>query len=78
MGPLGEMLVDRGTGTVLDLHESVAGRIYIHAVTQLEISSTDVRALIHAGRDPRYLMPDGVRRIIRESGCYARKEEARG
>ncbi len=78
MGPLGEMLVDRGTGSVADLHESVAGRIYIHAVTQLEISSTDVRALIHAGRDPRYLMPDGVRRIIRESGCYARKEEARG
>jgi len=78
MGPLGEMLVDRGTGAVSDLHESVAGRIYIHAVTQLEISSTDVRALIHAGRDPRYLMPDGVRRIILESGCYARKEEARG
>jgi nicotinate-nucleotide adenylyltransferase len=78
MGPLGEMLVDRGTGTVQDLHQAVAGRIYIHAVTQLEISSTDVRALIHAGRDPRYLMPDGVRRIIQESGCYARKEEARG
>ena len=78
MGPLGEMLVDRGTGTVQDLHDGVAGRIYIHAVTQLEISSTDVRALIHAGRDPRYLMPDGVRRIILESGCYARKEEARG
>ena len=69
MGPLGEMLVDHGTGAVTDLHDSVAGRIYIHAVTQLEISSTDVRALIHAGRDPRYLMPDGVRRIIRESGC---------
>jgi nicotinate-nucleotide adenylyltransferase len=78
MGPLGEMLVDRGTGAVFDLHENVAGRIYIHAVTQLEISSTDVRALIHAGRDPRFLMPDGVRRIILESGCYARKEEARG
>jgi nicotinate-nucleotide adenylyltransferase len=78
MGPLGELLVDRGTGAVADLHDSVAGRIYIHAVTQLEISSTDVRALIHAGRDPRYLMPDGVRRIILESGCYARKEEARG
>ena len=78
MGPLGEMLVDCGTGAVTDLHSHVAGRIYIHAVTQLEISSTDVRALIGAGRDPRYLMPDGVRRLIQESGCYARKEEARG
>ena len=78
MGPLGELLVDHGTGTVSDLHDLVAGRIYIHAVTQLEISSTDVRALIGAGRDPRYLMPEGVRRIILESGCYARKEVARG
>ena len=78
MGPLGELLVDRGTGTVADLHTAVAGRIYIHAVTQLEISSTEVRSLIQAGRDPRYLMPDGVRRIIHDSGCYARKDSAKG
>jgi nicotinate-nucleotide adenylyltransferase len=76
MGPLGEMLVERGTGRVLDLHEATAGRIYIHAVTQLEISSTEVRSLIGAGRDPRYLMPDDVRRLIHASGCYARKEVA--
>jgi len=73
-GPLGELLVDRGTGSVTDLHESLAGKIYIHAVTQLEISSTDVRALIAAGRDPRYLMPEEVRKVLMESGCYARKE----
>ena len=78
MGPLGEMLVDRGTGSVQDLHTRVAGRIYIHAVTQLEIYSTEVRGLIGAGRDPRYLMPDGVRRLIHDSGCYARKEAAKG
>lgn len=70
MGPLGELLVDRGTGRIDDLHESRAGRIFIHAVTQLEISSTEVRKLIAAGRDPRYLMPDEVRAIIEESGCY--------
>ncbi len=77
-GPLGELLVDHGTGTVRDLHDHLAGRIYIHEVTQLEISSTDVRALISAGRDPRYLMPEGVRNIILESGCYARKDVGRG
>ena len=38
-----------------------AGRIFIQPVTQLEISSTDLRDLIVAGRDPRYLMPDAVR-----------------
>jgi nicotinate-nucleotide adenylyltransferase len=71
MGPLGEVMVDRGTGSVRDLHEQCAGRIYVHAVTQLEISSTDLRQLIAAGHDPRYLVPEEVRRIIRETGCYA-------
>jgi nicotinate-nucleotide adenylyltransferase len=76
-GPLGELLVEHGTLRVRDLHDTVAGRIYIHAVTQLEISSTELRNLIQAGRDPRYLMPDGVCRIIHDSGCYARKDEAK-
>lgn len=70
MGPLGELLVDGGTGRVDDLHENKAGRIFIHAVTQLEISSTEVRKLIAMGRDPRYLMPDAVRDVIQQSGCY--------
>jgi nicotinate-nucleotide adenylyltransferase len=70
-GPLGEVMVDRGTGTVRDLHEQRAGRIYVHAVTQLEISSTELRQLIIAGGDPRYLVPDEVRNLIRETGCYA-------
>src|SRR5579863_5037302 len=38
MGPLGTVLVDHGTGTIRDLHEKPAGRVYIHANTQLEIS----------------------------------------
>ena len=75
MGPLGELLIDRGTGTVSDLHEARAGSIYIHAVTQLEISSTAVRELISSGGDPRFLMPDGVRDVIEKSGCYTRPKE---
>jgi nicotinate-nucleotide adenylyltransferase len=72
MGPLGEVMVDRGTGSVRDLHETLAGRIYIRAVTQLEISSTDLRQVVTSGQDPRYLVPEEVRKIIRETGCYAR------
>lgn len=72
MGPLSELLVDRGTGRVGDLHESRAGRIYIHAVTQLEISSTAIRELVANGGVPRFLMPDSVRDIIEATGCYAR------
>jgi nicotinate-nucleotide adenylyltransferase len=73
MGPLGELLVDGGTGNVNDLHEARAGRIFIHAVTQLEISSTEVRNLIASGRDPRYLMPDAVCDLIQQSACYLRQ-----
>jgi nicotinate-nucleotide adenylyltransferase len=78
MGALGELLVDRGTGRVGDLHEAKAGSIYIHAVTQLEISSSEIRALIAAGRDPRFLLPDGVRELLEASGCYAGPDAAPG
>jgi len=71
LGPLGEVMVDRGTGSVRDLHENKAGRVYIHAGTQLEISSTDLRQVFTSGQDPRYLVPEEVRKIIRETGCYA-------
>lgn len=74
MGPLGEVMVDRGTGSVRDLHQQHAGRIYVHAVTQLEISSTELRQLIAQGRDPRYIVPEEVRRIIRETRCYAAEQ----
>ena len=70
-GPLGEVMVDRGTGSVRDLHASAAGRIYVRAVTQLEIASTDLRALIMSGQDLRYLVPDAVRDLIARTGCYA-------
>jgi nicotinate-nucleotide adenylyltransferase len=71
MGPLGKLMVDRGTGSVRELHGSVAGRIYVQAVTQLEIASTDLRAVVNSGQDLRYLVPDAVRDIIASTGCYA-------
>jgi nicotinate-nucleotide adenylyltransferase len=74
MGPLGEVMVDHGTGTIRDLHQNPSGRIYVHAVTQLEISSTELRQLIMAGRDPQYLVPEEVRQIIRETRCYAPRQ----
>ena len=71
IGPLGELLVERGTHRISDLHNEAHGRVHVHAVTQLEISSTEIRELVAAGRDPRFLMPDGVRDFILESGCYS-------
>lgn len=71
MGPLGDLIAERGTHRVEDLHNELNGRIHIHAVTQLEIASTEIRDLVAAGRDPRFLMPDAVRDEIDRSGCYS-------
>ena len=71
IGPLGELLADRGTHRIGDLHQAKSGHIFIHDVTQLEISSTEIRELVAVGRDPRFLMPDVVREVIEKSGCYA-------
>jgi len=71
IGPLGELLADRGTHRIGDLHQAKSGHIFIHDVTQLEISSTEIRELVAVGRDPRFLMPDAVREVIEKSGCYA-------
>lgn len=73
-GPLGELMVDHGTGSIRDLHDTKAGHVYVHAVTQLEISSTDLRQIVVSGGDPRYLVPDPVCQIVRETGCYAEPE----
>lgn len=71
IGPLGDLLAERGTHRIDDIHQAKSGRIYIHDVTQLEISSSEIRALVAAGRDASFLTPDAVCRIIKQSRCYA-------
>ena len=70
-GTLGELLRERRTSSVAELAASPAGLIHVQPVTQLEISSTDLRDSLRAGRDPKFLMPDDVRQIILETECYA-------
>ncbi len=42
------------------LRAAPAGRVFDLAITALDISATAVRALLAAGREPRYLLPDAV------------------
>ncbi len=69
-GPLGGLLASHRTDRVADLHESPAGRILVHAVTQLEISSTELRGLLAVSRDPRRLVPEALRNLLRDTGSY--------
>jgi nicotinate-nucleotide adenylyltransferase len=70
-GALGALLGERRTATAADLKAAPAGRVHVQPVTQLEISSTDLRASIRRGLDPKFLMPEAVRQIIMETECYA-------
>jgi nicotinate-nucleotide adenylyltransferase len=70
-GVLGVLLKERGARDVAELAALPAGRIHVQPVTQLEISSTDLRDSLRARRDPKFLVPDSVREIILDTECYA-------
>lgn len=69
--PLATLLAERQVADPAALQSSDSGLIHAQAVTALDVSSTGLRALLQAGGDPRYLVPEAVRTIIIESGCYA-------
>jgi nicotinate-nucleotide adenylyltransferase len=76
-GLAGSLLRDRRCREPAQLAASPAGRVLVSDNTQLDLSSSDVRAVVAAGRDPRYLMPEAVRRIILSTGSYARPGAAK-
>jgi nicotinate-nucleotide adenylyltransferase len=69
-GVLGRLLAERRALKPAELQGSVAGRILLQPVTQLEISSSELRALLASGQDARYLCPDAVCEQIRRRACY--------
>jgi nicotinate-nucleotide adenylyltransferase len=70
-GALAELLQARQAHDVHALHTKPAGCIFVHEVSQLEISSSAIRDGMEVGIMPRYLVPDGVCDIIRQTGCYS-------
>jgi nicotinate-nucleotide adenylyltransferase len=70
-GLAARLLVERRCEDPLRLAQAPAGLVFVAANTQLDLSSSAVRAVIAAGRDPRYLMPEAARRIILDRGSYA-------
>jgi nicotinate-nucleotide adenylyltransferase len=74
-GELVDVIRQRQAMSAQELWSATAGRILLQPVTQLEISSTQVRASITAGGDPRYLVPETVRVLINDSHCYIQSSE---
>ena len=71
-GRLFEEIQERVADDAGALAQSPAGRILPLEVTQLEISSTDIRAQIAGGRSPRFLLPEAVLDYIAAHQLYAR------
>ena len=45
-------------------------RIRFFSMPRIDLSSTDIRARVRAGRSVRYLVPDDVARLIDARGLY--------
>lgn len=70
-GIVADLLKQRLKPNPESLHESMAGNIYLHPVTPLEISATDIRKQIAMGRNPQFLLPDSVYKYIQQHGVYS-------
>ena len=68
--PLAQLVDTRRVYEAAALAAQPAGNILLVPVTPLDISATAIRALIGAGRSPRYLLLDTVWEYIRAHGLY--------
>jgi nicotinate-nucleotide adenylyltransferase len=67
----------RITTEIRDVLDAPAGKVMAFRMTQLDISSTSIRALAGAGASMRYLTPDPVIDYIRTHNLYAHAPEPR-
>jgi nicotinate-nucleotide adenylyltransferase len=70
-GVLFEQVQNRVVDDPAKLTGSPAGRVLPLEVTQLAISSSDIRRRIRTGLSPRFLLPDPVIAYIRQQQLYA-------
>ena len=53
-----------------ELVEAPAGRVFLHAITQLDISASQIRDRCLRGKSLRYLLPDALIDYIHENRLY--------
>ena len=65
-----QLVAERAVDDPGALRHRAAGHLVFQPVTQLEISATQVRALISARKDIHYLVPEHVRQLIETQTIY--------
>jgi len=68
--PIADHYNERQTHNPLMLKQHDAGCILIQPVTQLDISSTQIRSMLKQGKDPRYMVPDSALNLIKQQHIY--------
>lgn len=68
--PLRRMLSTRQAEHPDEIWEKPAGRVFLHGITQLDISASQIRARALRGKSLRYLLPDGVIDYLHENHLY--------
>lgn len=69
-GPVADLLRERRIRSPGQARGRASGAILVLDLPPLDISATRIRSLVSAGRDPRWLLPDGVLAVIRQRGLY--------
>ena len=64
------LLKNRQVKDVKSLQTRTAGSIFLHPISQLDISASKIRALVAKGKNPRYLLPDVVLQMIKVQKIY--------
>ncbi len=72
---LDEFFIPRYTENPAELLNTVAGKLYFQAITQLDISATVIRQLISQQRSPRFLLPDTVIDYINQHKLYQQEHK---
>lgn len=69
-GELAELVQAHRTEDAARLAQEPAGAMLFVPVSQLDISATDIRAQLAAGKSPRFLLPDAVLDYIHDEALY--------
>lgn len=67
---LDDFFIARYTEDPTELANTLAGKLYFQAITQLDISATAIRQLIAQQRSPRFLLPNEVLDYITQKQLY--------